>query len=297
MDEGVSPAAPRWRKAAVLGVAVASVVAVLAVGAVVLTRAFGAAPGSRPAPAAEPAVSRSASPVPSESPSPAASASLSPSPAPTSARPVVVAPSRKPTQVALPPPPHPPAPPTVAPTTTGTATPGPTPTAPSCPTYSGPAATRSEVRAALDAAAAKHFWPTSAPTIVVPANLLYAVAWQESGWQSTILACDGGIGTVQMMPLTADWMNQRFGTSYDVHTLSGNTMLGGEYLAWLVRYFGDVYFQGSYDLANPALLDSVVAAYNVGVEIVDPTLGEAGIPNWGYVNNVEALMTNCPCLS
>lgn len=160
----------------------------------------------------------------------------------------------------------------------------------------------SDVRAALDAAAAKQFWPVSAPSIRLPANLLYAVAWQESGWQSTILACDGGIGTMQVMPDTATWMNGRFGTSYDVQTLTGNVMVGGEYLAWLVKYLGDLYFQGSYDLSAPAapgsvsLLDSVVSGYNYGPGAVDPTKGTAGIPNWRYVNNVEALMTSCPCL-
>ncbi len=126
---------------------------------------------------------------------------------------------------------------------------------------------------------------------------MYAVAWQESGWQSTILACDGGLGTMQIMPLTADWMNQRFGTGYDVHTLTGNTMIGAEYLEWLIKYFGEVYFQGSYDLSNQALLDSVVAAYNVGVDVIDPTKGHDGIPNWQYVDNVEALMSSCPCLT
>src|SRR2546430_1319176 len=87
-------------------------------------------------------------------------------------------------------------------------------------------------------------WPASAgrygnsrPQITVPARLVYAVAWQESGWQSTIMACDGGIGTMQVMPNTATWMNQRFGTSFDVHALSGNAFLGGQYLAWLVAYF------------------------------------------------------------
>jgi soluble lytic murein transglycosylase-like protein len=231
-----------------------------------------------------------ASPAPAPSPTRSVAASRR-SPA-TTKSPVV--PSRDPSKAAqpLPPAPHPPgAPPS-----------SPAPGA-SCPTYSGPKAPTADVRAALDAAAAKQFWPVSAPSIRLPSHLLYAEAWQESGWQSTIVACDGGIGTMQIMPATASWMNTRFGTSYDVNTLSGNVMIGGEYLAWLVRYFGDAYYQGSYDLSVPApaggvsLLDSVVSAYNYGPGAIDPTKGEAGIPNWRYVNNVEALMTNCPCLA
>ena len=31
--------------------------------------------------------------------------------------------------------------------------------------------------------------------------------------------------------------------------------------------------------------------------VKDPTKGKAGIPNQRYVDNVEALMNNCPCLA
>jgi soluble lytic murein transglycosylase-like protein len=155
----------------------------------------------------------------------------------------------------------------------------------------------------LDAAAARRYW-NSRPEINVPATMVYAVAWQESGWQSTIMACDGGIGTMQVMPNTATWMNQRFGTSFDVHTLSGNAFLGGQYLAWLVAYFGEVYFDSQYEfydestgeVLNEVLLNSVISAYNVGYGAVDPTKpAGSGIPNWRYVNNVRALMRSCPC--
>jgi soluble lytic murein transglycosylase-like protein len=157
------------------------------------------------------------------------------------------------------------------------------------------------VRTALQTAGAYHFWDATNPpakqAITVPANLMYAFAWQESGWQSTIVACDGGIGTMQLMPGTVDWIHQSLGVkaSVDVNTLSGNTTLGAIYIEWLIWYFGEAFFGGNYDLSNAALLDSVVAAYNVGPRAVDPTKGDAGIPNWPYVNNVEALMTNCPC--
>ena len=86
-----------------------------------------------------------------------------------------------------------------------------------------------QVKAALAASAATLFW-TDQPSITLPANLIEAIAWQESGWQSTIIACDGGLGTMQIMPATATWMNTRFGTNLNVNTLSGNTMLGAEYL-------------------------------------------------------------------
>jgi soluble lytic murein transglycosylase-like protein len=268
----------RWGVAATGAVAV-----VIAIGV-----GFAASPrpaGRTGAPAQDPAGAITRGPLPTGL---AAVQTRSPAPAHSSARPSRPAPSRKPTQVALPPPPHPagPAPSSPAPGASA-----------SCPSYFGPAASRSSVRDALTTAADHHFWPVSAPSISVPHNLMYAIAWQESGWQSTILACDGGIGTMQIMPDTATWMNNRFDTGYDVHTLAGNTALGAEYLEWLIKYFGDVFFGGSYDLSNQALLDSVISAYNVGAGAVDPTKGSEGIPNWRYVDNVEALMVSCPCLA
>src|SRR5262245_9699021 len=192
--------------------------------------------GEPPAPAVLAEKHGSASPTPG----PSASASRSPSATPRRT------PSRRPTpsvkpKIALPPPPNPPQ---VPPPSTGA-------TGATCPTYAGPKAPVGDVKTALTAAATRSWWSgASKPTgytgngsdITVPLNLIKAVAWQESGWQSTIIACDGGIGTMQVMSGTADWMNQRFGTSHNVNTLSGNTALGAEYLQWLIMYFGLYYF-------------------------------------------------------
>lgn len=117
-----------------------------------------------------------------------------------------------------------------------------------CPYYEGENAPRAEVGSALASAAAQPFWTVS--QVSLPPRLVKAVAEQESGWQSAIIACDGGIGTMQVMPNTAAWMNQRFDTSYDVDTLGGNTMLGSAFLQWLVKYFGDVYFGGDYTIRD-----------------------------------------------
>ena len=258
-----------------------------------------------------PTVADSLSPAPS----------LSPSVAPTSAAPSASArgkasprprPSTPPKpKVALPPPPNKP---NVPPPGTGGGSSGP------CPSYAGPKAPIVEVKAALTTAAGRAYWSgTSKPDgytgtgseIKVPLNLMKAIAWQESGWQSTIIACDGGIGTMQVMPATATWMNDRFRTSHDVNTLAGNTAIGAEYLEWLIMYFGLYYF-GSFDLsvtapvgaggATLSLRDVVVAAYNVGPGAVEkdnpaPQPDHLSIPNQRYVDNVVALMSNCECLS
>jgi soluble lytic murein transglycosylase-like protein len=161
------------------------------------------------------------------------------------------------------------------------------------------------VVAALGDAAARTYWPTSAPDIRVPLNLLKATAWQESGWQSNIVACDGGIGLMQVMPATAEWMNQRFGQSYDVRDHRDNAYLGATYLAWLTKYIGDMYFDADYRLdadlctaeLDSCLLNVVVAAYNVGHHAVAREGEPLAVPNPQYVRNVRALMTECVCLT
>ena len=203
---------------------------------------------------------------------------------------------------------------------------------PGCkPTYNGEPAPLPEVKVALVTAGARQYWQGTQrpkdlvgplPKITVPANLMKAIAWQESGWQSTIMACDGGIGTMQVMPDTVTTVNNRFGTNFNVNTLAGNTDLGAAYLEWNVMYFGLYYFgslgivdsSGSVDLSVTApvgeggatmrLLDVVVAAYNVGPYALEDLKGTEdssddtlSIPNTSYVNNVVALMDNCECLA
>jgi hypothetical protein len=172
------------------------------------------------------------------------------------------------------------------------------------PRYEGTQASRADVKAALTDAAGRTYWPTSAPGLRVPLDLVKATAWQESGWQSNIIACDGGVGLMQVMTDTAAFVNQRFDQSYDIRAYRDNATLGANYLAWLIKYFGDVYFKGDYsvDAADCAshddlcLLNAVIAAYNFGPGAVDTDDGLT-IPNPRYVDNVRSLMTNCECLN
>jgi hypothetical protein len=211
----------------------------------------------------------------------------------------IPAPTQHPvTNVPLPPPPH------------QTPVPGCT------PTHSGTAASNADVKAALVSAASTQYWsgvqnpphengntdPSSTPTptgppaqITLPTTLVEAVAWQESGWQSNITSCDGGVGAMQIMSATASWMNQRFGTSYDYKTLSGNTEIGSQYLEWLVAYFGENYFGYNYDLSDPDLLAAVIDAYNAGASNVEFANGHTVLSS--YTRNVEALMNQQPWTS
>jgi soluble lytic murein transglycosylase-like protein len=208
------------------------------------------------------------------------------------------APTAHPVDVPVPPPPHP------APV-------------PGCaPSFAGENAAKADVKSALLAAAGRQYWanasnpplvaidpPEGSPTptpeqtgpravITVPPALIEAVAWQESGWQSAIRACDGGVGTMQVMGPTATWMNQRFGTGYDHTTLAGNTAIGAEYLEWLIAHFGENNFGHHYDITDPDLLTAVLVGYNAGAGAVQFAGGHTVASH--YATTVKALMSSQP---
>jgi Transglycosylase SLT domain len=294
-----------WRSRSAIAVGL-SVLALLVLGTAGFALLRG---GDDPTPAAidrSPTPTASEAATPSATPSPTSTASPTPTPkaAPVATRnPVPTAPpTTQPPAAEQPPDPVPTAPPN-----------------PGCtPTYDGTNAPMPQVRDALVAAGAKQYWegvqlPSNLvgprPVITVPAKLMKAIAWQESGWQSAIMACDGGIGTMQVMAPTVDHINLRFGMDYTLPlSLQENTEVGANYIEWLIMYYGAGYFNSNFDLALEAplgangekfsLLDLVVAAYNAGPGSLEVSNSTAlKIPNWGYVNNVEALMSSCVCLT
>lgn len=107
----------------------------------------------------------------------------------------------------------------------------------------------------------------------LPANLLLAVAWQESGWTQHVIAWDGGIGVMQVMPYTAMSINAGTGIRRDPYKLWDNILMGAQYLRWLWNGFhGNLY--------------KLISGYNEGGWNVI----HRGIFNWRYVNNVLSLM-------
>ena len=107
----------------------------------------------------------------------------------------------------------------------------------------------------------------------LPANLVMAIAWQESGWTQHVIARDGGIGVMQLMPYTTMSLNASTGIRRDPYKLWDNLNLGTTYLRYLWNTF-----HGN--------LDDVISAYNEGGWAVM----HEGIFNWRYVNNVLYLM-------
>lgn len=122
----------------------------------------------------------------------------------------------------------------------------------------------SQVASLLRQAAARHR---------LPANLLMAIAWQESGWNQHVIAHDGGIGTMQIMPYTAQSLNKQVNGHYDPYKLRDNIELGAIYLHSLWQGFhGDQ--------------TKIISAYNQGGWSVT----HQGISNWAYVHSVQAIM-------
>lgn len=167
-------------------------------------------------------------------------------------------------------------------------------TPPGCAPSRGPSQLpKSTVRGYLDKASGTAFWGTATDPdyadIRVPKRLLYAVADQESGWQSAITACDGGVGVMQVMKDTETFVNTRFATKWSRNVPSDNVMLGANYLAWLIAYYGPKV--GTYDMTQPKLLNAVISAYNWGTRDVDYQSGV--YPNPQYVSSVLQLMKTC----
>ncbi|WP_127501426.1 lytic transglycosylase domain-containing protein [Actinoplanes solisilvae] len=159
------------------------------------------------------------------------------------------------------------------------------------------------VKTALKTASSRVYWRTQAPNLKLNYPLVKAVAWQESGWQTNIHNCDGGMGVMQVMPDTVSMINNRFGLAYDPAKYKDNALVGANYLAWLTKWAGDNYFKGSYDLSPKkcksssswCLLNVVISGYNAGSGGIEQASGSKSLPNPQYVAAVRALMSRCEC--
>ena len=88
-----------------------------------------------------------------------------------------------------------------------------------------------------------------------------------------MIAWDGGIGVMQVMPYTAMRINTGTGIRRDPYHLWDNINLGATLLSWLWRNF-----HGN--------LVQTISAYNEGSWAVV----RRGVYNWHYVSNVLSLM-------
>ena len=92
----------------------------------------------------------------------------------------------------------------------------------------------------------------AAATYGVPAAVLKAMCWWESGWQTAIVSNTGAIGVCQLEPATVTFVDHYLvGAPLDARVAAQNIRLGAAFLAWLLRSTaGDVslalagYYQG-----------------------------------------------------
>jgi len=111
----------------------------------------------------------------------------------------------------------------------------------------------------------------------VPADLLQAVAWIESGWQTGVVSKTGAVGVGQLQPTTVDLVRRMLGTNLDPGSASDNIRMSARFLRYLLdRTSNNV---------NVAL-----AAYYQGLRSVStkPVLAETML----YVANVQAVRSS-----
>ena len=242
-----------------------------------------------------------ATPVITATPHPLPVPKNNPPPPPPRPTPTLVPPSPTPTHTAISPTPCPTAGCPTATIAPPTATPGPCqPGGP--PYYKTPEPTPigSQIAAAITSAA---------NASGIPPTLAEAIAWQESGWQINLIACDGGIGLIQLQPDTVAWLNSYYGINDDPYTLTGNADLGARYLHYYYAFYigylqqndpavcgkagcnWDTPWPGATDGAN--VRDIVISVYNEGAG----TMSTYGIINWWYVNDVLLWMSQMPWTS
>lgn len=86
----------------------------------------------------------------------------------------------------------------------------------------------------------------------LPVDLVMAVAWQESGWNSDAVSFKGAVGVGQIMPATGAWVaSDLIGRpELDRSNAEDNIRMSARYLRWLIDYLGDEdlalagYYQG-----------------------------------------------------
>jgi LysM repeat protein len=91
-----------------------------------------------------------------------------------------------------------------------------------------------------------------AATYGVPADLLKAMAWMESGWQNRVRSHTGAMGVGQLMPATVDFVSDRLlGVRLDPWNPDHNIRMSARFLRWLLDQTGGdqaralaAYYQG-----------------------------------------------------
>jgi soluble lytic murein transglycosylase-like protein len=85
----------------------------------------------------------------------------------------------------------------------------------------------------------------------IPADLLKAMTWLESGWQQGQVSSTGAVGIGQLMPDTVDHMEMLIGVDLDPNVAEDNIRMSARYLRLLLGRYGTpegalaAYYQGA----------------------------------------------------
>ncbi len=101
----------------------------------------------------------------------------------------------------------------------------------------------------------------------VPTDLVMAVAYRESGWQTNVVSPAGAIGVGQILPRTADWIAGDLIQipELDPYNPDDNIRMSARFLAWLIGYTGSTdaalagYYQGLGSVAARGYYDDTQA--------------------------------------
>jgi LysM repeat protein len=125
---------------------------------------------------------------------------------------------------------------------------------------------------------------SAAATYGVPASLLEALCWWESGWQTNVVSVTGAFGVCQIEPATASFVNQVLHPrgALDVHSASGNISIAALYLHYLLaRTGGDeslaiaAYYQGLHSVETQGMLPTT-HSYVAGILAYASVFAAAG---------------------
>ncbi len=96
-------------------------------------------------------------------------------------------------------------------------------------------------------------------------TLPLAVAWEESGYNQSVVSPTGAVGVMQVEPYTADHINDLLGTHLNIYNLDDNIHAGVYWLSVLVRYYGGnqrlaiaAYYQGTRSIARVGFFKDTV---------------------------------------
>jgi soluble lytic murein transglycosylase-like protein len=85
----------------------------------------------------------------------------------------------------------------------------------------------------------------------VPADLLEATAWIESGWQTSVVSKTGALGVGQLQPATVDFTRLLIGIRLDPASANDNIRMSARFLRYLLDSTGNdvpvslaAYYQG-----------------------------------------------------